>query len=503
MQTHYRLPPLFFPMKNIITLLASILLLLSCGGDDDNQTTTGNTGGGGGGTTGSNPPKVVSTSPADGAIDIPIGSVDISIVYNQTIRLTSNNTSGILMEGGTVKSLKLASNTTAYLTVDCPSYDTKVNITIPRGMVSNLSAEQSEAYSFSFTTTSKPTSKISKTPIAATTTTAQKLYSYFLDQYGQKTISSVMAEVNWNKKCADKIQQLTGKYPAMNCYDFIHIHVPNQSSTSWINYSDITPVSEWHNAGGIVQLMWHFNVPLTETTEIKNDGSGVTCSPDKTTFKASNALVSSTWENKWFYEQMDKVIAVVLKLQEAGIAATWRPFHEAAGNATAKQQASWTKAWFWWGYDGAETYKRLWIAMFEYFKEKGVQNLIWIWTTQNYNGNSSQYNLDSNWYPGDQYVDMVARDLYGYNATQNQQEFSQIQDRYPTKMVVLGECGHGDKNEAAQPGDSWSAGAKWGHFMVWYQGEQGSTDTMCSDAWWKAAMNDPSVITREQLPNLK
>ena len=89
-----------------------------------------------------------------------------------------------------------------------------------------------------------------------------------------------------------------------------------------------------------------------------------------TSFKPSEALASGTWENKWFYEQMDKVIDIILKLQNAGIAATWRPFHEAAGNAIAKQQADWTKAWFWWGMEGAEAYKKLWRTMFDYFKQK-------------------------------------------------------------------------------------------------------------------------------------
>ena len=343
---------------------------------------------------------------------------------------------------------------------------------------------------------------IPTTPQTASTDAAKKLYSYFVEQYGQKTISSVMADVNWNNTIAGKVYKLTGKYPAMNCYDFIHIYVPNQGSNGWINYSDITPVTEWHNAGGIVQLMWHFNVPLTETTEVKADGSGVTCTPSETTFKASNALASGTWENKWFYEQMDKVIAVVLKLQEAGIAATWRPFHEAAGNATLKSGASWGKSWFWWGYDGADTFKKLWIAMYDYFQQKGVQNLIWIWTTQNYNGDSSSYNQDTDWYPGDQYCDMVARDLYGYDADKNLQEFTEIQTAYPNKMVVLGECGKGDSGEQGKMSDCWTKGAKWGHFMVWYQRGQGSTDTMCSDTWWKDAMSSSNVITRDQLPNL-
>nr|ADA62505.1 bifunctional mannanase-xyloglucanase [uncultured bacterium] len=331
---------------------------------------------------------------------------------------------------------------------------------------------------------------IPSTPVTASTDAAKNLYAYFLDQYGKKTISSVMANVNWNNTCAEKVYKLTGKYPAMNCYDFIHICF---SPANWIDYTDITPVKDWHDAGGIVQLMWHFNVP-------KSQGStDFTCTPSETTFKASNALVSGTWENTWFYEQMDKVAASILKLQEAGIAATWRPFHEAAGNACAKQQADWTKAWFWWGYDGADTYKKLWIAMYDYFKQKGINNLIWMWTTQNYNGDSSKYNQDTNWYPGDQYVDIIARDLYGYDAAQNLQEFNEIQATYPNKMVVLGECGYGNNGDPGKMSDVWAKGAKWGHFMVWYQGGQGSTDTMCSDDWWKDAMSSANVITRDKV----
>ena len=347
---------------------------------------------------------------------------------------------------------------------------------------------------------------IATSSIAGTTDAAKRLYRYFRNNYGKKVISSVMADVAWNHSLAEKIKKdITGKWPAMNCYDFIHIQVPD--GNGWIDYSNITPVTEWVEKGGIVQLMWHFNVPKNESTAVGMDGSGVTCTPGETTFKASNALKEGTWENKYFYAQMDRVIAVVLKLQEAGIAATWRPFHEAAGNSTAKQQADWTKAWFWWGYDGADTFKKLWIAMFDYFKQKGVNNLIWIWTTQNYNGNSSGYNQDTDWYPGDAYCDMVARDLYGYNAAQNAQEFKEIQAAYPQKMVVLGECGWDGSNKTGKPqGDiveCWNAGAKWGHFLVWYDGNAGNkSGTMVSDAWWTSAMkkdNSDIVITRSQV----
>lgn len=330
---------------------------------------------------------------------------------------------------------------------------------------------------------------------AAATENTKRLYKYFQLNYGSKIISSVIANVDWNHEEADKIYKATGKYPAMNCYDFIHIYVPDQGNNEWINYNDITPVTEWAEAGGLVSLMWHFNVPTAEGTLPKKDGSGVTCSPSETTFKAQNILKENTWENKWFYQEMDKVATILLKLQDANIAAIWRPFHEAAGNACAKDQADWTKSWFWWGYDGAGTYKQLWQAMFEYFQSKGIHNLIWTWTTQNHNGDANNYNSDADWYPGDKYVDIIGRDLYGFNATQQAQEFKEIQAQYPTKLIALAECGTNvdTKTNTADILEAWNAGAKWSFFMPWYGSNMPSTE------WWSSAFKNEAVITRDQV----
>lgn len=337
-----------------------------------------------------------------------------------------------------------------------------------------------------------PTGEDISTTLVTTGATdeAKALYGFLLSQYGKKIISSIMADVNWNHKEADKVHSATGKYPAMNCYDFIHIYVPKNN---WIDYTDLKPVTEWAEAGGIVSLMWHFNVPKNKDTVPGSDGSGVTCTPTETTFRASNVFTEGSWENKWFYEQMDKVAEVILGLQKQGIAAIWRPFHEAAGNATLKQQASWATSWFWWGYDGADVYKKLWVEMFNYFKTKGIRNLIWVWTTQNYNGDSTKYNQDKDWYPGDEYVDIVARDLYGSTAAVNATEFKQIQKTYPTKMVTLGECGKDGSTAFATIPSVWSAGAKWSWFMPWYGSNMPDSD------WWKTAMSSGNVITRSEV----
>lgn len=329
---------------------------------------------------------------------------------------------------------------------------------------------------------------------ASATTKTKKLYSYLQSIYGTKILSGIMSNVNWNHDEADKVCKATGKYPAINCYDFIHIM--SSGANSWINYDNITPVTEWSDANGIVSLMWHFNVPKTEAdASASNFNNLVTCTPSETTFRAANVFTDGSWENKWFYGQMDKVCEVLLKLQDAGVVALWRPFHEAAGHAKLKSGASWGRSWFWWGYDGADVYKKLWTTMFNYFQQKGIHNLIWVWTSQNYNGDESKYDADSDWYPGDGYVDIIGRDLYGCDVSKQKTEFSQLQARYPGKMITLAECGT-DANTGTATADvqeAWSAGAKWSWFMPWYGG------SMPTDSWWKNVVNEDAVITRDEV----
>lgn len=328
----------------------------------------------------------------------------------------------------------------------------------------------------------------------------KSLFAFLQNNYGKKCLSATMANVAWDQKGADKVYQLTGKYPAINCFDFIHM---NASGTkSWIDYSNITPVTDWDKAGGIVSLEWHFKVPFTEAS----DSNHVTFNPNETTFKCGNIFTEGTWENKWFYKQMDKTCSVLLQLQNAGIVALWRPFHEAAGNACAKTWHG--TAWFWWGADGAENYRRLWQTMFTYFQSKGIHNLIWNWCTQNYGGDESSYNNDADYYPGDGYVDMVCRDLYGYSAAKSSREFKSVQARYPDKMISLAECGNDVsgttiKSHQGTISMTWKAGGKWLYFMPWYDynylNGTSSVNYMCDDSFWTDAMSQDYVVDRTQV----
>ena len=480
-----------FRFSMLFALATSLAAFTSCGGGSDEPDPTPNPGG--------NDEyvdiKMVSTNPSEGQ-EVDAATNTITVTYNYDVELASG--AGATLNGNSVSLSTSGKDLKASVTLEAgKSYTFEVPASAVKAKGYRSYAP---AVKLSFKTTPKqadPSQITANLCNPNSNDAAKALYKLLLDNYGKKTFSAVMADVNWNNNIADKIFNLTGKYPAMNCYDFIHIYVPKQQWT-WIDYYDITPVTEWANAGGIVSLMWHFNVPLNEQTVPGEDGSGVTCTPSETTFKAANALKDGTWENKWFNEQIDKVADVMLKLQEAGIAALWRPFHEAAGNyyATGYKGA----AWFWWGADGPDTFKALWKALYDKLDARGVKNLIWVWTSQNTNNGSAT--KDSAFYPGKDLVDIVARDYYGGNLNDLVTDFNELGADYSDKMVALGECGYGTNgnkvNEMPDMSKIWADGGHYLYAMGWYGGGKvaGTTNTMMSDSWWKNFMSMPEVLNR-------
>jgi mannan endo-1,4-beta-mannosidase len=324
---------------------------------------------------------------------------------------------------------------------------------------------------------------VTENPIA----NAKRLYEYMLSIYGEKTLSSAIAKVDWNTSEADWIRKWTGKSPAIHTFDYIHLE---SSPCSWIDYSKTDVVEKWFNAGGIIGACWHWNVPAYDGAS----RDSYTCTANMTDFKVSNIFKEGTWEYRTAQADLEEMAGYLKQLQDKGIPVIWRPLHEAAGN-TYTQYAS--GAWFWWGEEGAEQYRKLWRYMFDYFKEKGLRNLIWVWTTQT----TSQSDSDYAFYPGDDYVDIIGKDMY--NIAQSSEMvscFNTVASMVPHKMVALSE--HGNvPNMSSQ----WNAGAKWLFFMPWYDYDNDGTSGYQHDhatiSWWNSSLASSAVITRDELPD--
>lgn len=143
------------------------------------------------------------------------------------------------------------------------------------------------------------------------------------------------------------------------------------SPADWIDYNKTSVVEDWWNAGGLVAACWHWNVPVTENS------SEYKCMVSETDFDIVKALEEGTRENEIIKADLEELASYLLLLKQKNIPVIWRPLHEAAGK------------WFWWGKD-AVSYKRLWKLVYETFKQKGLNNLIWVWTSET---------NDKDWYP--------------------------------------------------------------------------------------------------------
>lgn len=319
------------------------------------------------------------------------------------------------------------------------------------------------------------------------TENAQKLLDVLTSLYGNKIISGTTAVVDWNTSQAEQVHLWTNKHPAINTYDFINIHASKDvNPEGWLDYSDISGVKKWASEGGVVSAMWHWQMK-------NNAGTGYTCTPGTgdaaTSFDASKVYVDGTAENTLAKQQLSQVCGYLKKMQDAGIPVIWRPLHEAAGNTYEYDGGT---AWFWWGAKGADVYKQLWQWMYNYMvNEQGLYNLIWVWTSQT---------KDNSWYPGDDYVDIIGRDIYSGEAAQHKSNFDHLSAGYTNMMVALSECGNTSNVIQSDISAVWDAGAKWSWFSTWY--DTANSNLHNTQSWWTNAFSQDYVVTRDQMKEL-
>ncbi len=440
-------------------LLCLPLMFISLSCQDDYDVT--------GGQKHTEPPVLVSTNPALGGSVSPFAD-GIELLFDKEVTVV--DLTMIQLPGATVTGFSSVENTLT-LTIDNMIDNTDYTLTIPKGAIKGVPGIlNQEDISVKFKAGGIP--EIPKTLVTQNPSSqAQKVYNFLIEKYRNKIVSGTMAKVNWNTEEADRVYRWTGKYPALNTFDYVHHYA---SPANWIDYSNTTVVEDWWNNNGLVSIMWHWNVP---TAEGSSDYAFYT---EGTSFDITKAFTDGTYENTHVKNDLDKIAGNLLLLQAKNIPVIWRPLHEASGG------------WFWWGAKGADAYKKLWIMMFDTFKAKGINNLIWVWTTET---------GDESWYPGDAYVDIIGRDIY--NNTDVSSLYSQyrsIRKLHQNKMVALSECGN-VANITAQ----WEALAQWSWFMPWYDYDatDESVHIHATKEFWTEAFKSEKVITRDQMPGLK
>lgn len=300
---------------------------------------------------------------------------------------------------------------------------------------------------------------------------AVKVFNFLKDNFGTKVLSGAAPAHSTNINEATWIFNQTGKWPAITCFDFLDHTNSNQN---WVKYSaPFTLGQEWWNNKGLIALMWHWRDPLTKS------GSMYTA---ETTFDLSRISDTTSSEYKSMIIDIDVISGYLKQFKDANIPVLWRPLHEASG------------AWFWWGAKGPENCKKLWNLLFNRMtKVHGLNNMIWVWTTDT---DESAYS----WYPGDDFVDIIGMDIYPGENQHGSQYFSynKVKSIFAgKKMITLSECG-----SVPDPGLMKEYGDMWSYFMPW-NGDFTESDKHNGSAWWKKIFSYDFVITRDQMPDLK
>ena len=316
----------------------------------------------------------------------------------------------------------------------------------------------------------------------------QNIYQYLKAIYGKRTLAGQCTDYGHNTE-TDALYKGLGKYPAVRTFDFIF------DSPSYCNgnppATDVDLAIEWSKDGGLVAYDWHWHAPF---------GGAAFYSAD-TSFSLANAVTDEdiahmpledikqlqndkkiTREAYKLVENIDAISELMQRMEDKNVTVLWRPLHEASGG------------WFWWGASGADAYKWLWKLMYERMTDyHELDNLIWVWNAQS-----------GDWYPGDEYCDIVALDIYNdahdYGASPS--AFADLSGWANNgKLTTMAECGTmPDPDLIVRDNAYWLWFAVWNWDFIVVDGTTELSEAYTSLDMMKKVYDSEVIITRDELP---
>ena len=309
---------------------------------------------------------------------------------------------------------------------------------------------------------------------------AKRLMSYLTDIYGEYILSGQYADGGLGSWEVYRVKENNGgNTPAVIGLEMGHL-CQTGVDNDFTHPSVSSAIQVWEQ-GGIVTMCYHWLAPEKYCTGIWWNGFRA----EAVNMPLEKIMNGEDEEGMQLLLNDIKILAEGLQeLEDAGVPVLWRPLHEASGG------------WFWWGESGAEAYKKLYILMYDQLTNVyGLDNLIWVWNGQ-----------DEEWYPGDEYVDIIATDIYP-----GEQEYSSHIADYmelyswlgdTNKLIALSENGTMPDVEACV-----RDGAMWSFFCTW-EGEFVINDyNDYSEQYTDKEMlysiyNNEKVLNMEDLPDL-
>lgn len=194
-------------------------------------------------------------------------------------------------------------------------------------------------------------------------------------------------------------KEITGQNPAYYETDFMWF------VNDTLYQTNLIAAKKAYERGAVNGFCWHLRGKDSNSFYSKKDGE---FNEDKDLVK--NIIKGGSRENNphldWFYTELDTL--VIPNIKKLGFPLTFRPWHEMNGG------------WFWWGKDNCtpEEYIKLFKMTVDYMRDAGLNNVLYVW--------SPDTKLTMEYYPGDDYVDILGLDIYEMGAV----------DYKPMEMVV-------------------------------------------------------------------
>ncbi len=207
-----------------------------------------------------------------------------------------------------------------------------------------------------------------------------------------------------------------------------------------------------HKLGSIVTICWHAVPPTADEPITFQPRPG---SNPEALASVQGQLQDSQFRdvltpgtelyNKWC-NQVDNIAFYLKELQEAHVPILWRPYHEMNGD------------WFWWGGRvGEYSTKKLYLQLFDRLvNHHKLNNLIWLWSVDRPNKPEMTF---SNYYPGNEYLDVLSLDVYGGDF--KQAYYDALLKMSHGKPLVLGEVGNPPSLDILEKQPQWC------YFVTW------------------------------------
>ena len=312
---------------------------------------------------------------------------------------------------------------------------------------------------------------------------AKAVYEYLLEMYGKKTLLGQHTRTK-DLAAINEYYQMSGDYPAISGLELMSYsgnrpaEGDNDPNWAWAEYQDNVGLVDdalvyLKQHGGIPTIIWHWYAPLGG-----HDKSFYTDQADG--FSVEKAVTPGTAEYEATIRDMDLIAAQLQRFEDAGIPVLWRPLIEPDGE------------WFWWGSDGPGNYIKLWRMMYDRFvNHHGLDNLIWVW-------NAARI-FYAEWYPGNEYVDMVSVDTYvepwnyGSLAYNYYAMLSGCINNGVNKMITLAESGAAPNTDL-----SIASGVHWSYQFTFNRQDWYNTRT--SNSHFRYLANSECAVMLSDLP---